>query len=829
VGNREDKYNTIHINDRLSDKLSMIPDYPVVVIDAPAGYGKTTAIREYAQTSTVRFIWINVSNPSRDIFWSDFCDAFLAVNKDAQKLLKTLDYPQSEKTVAEVRSIIKHVAVTEPTCIVIDNCHLITDEFHNLFISSIPYILPDDLHFIFISQTAPPNTLAELIGKKLVLHISKEDFELTAEDIVIFFDKNHIHISEKDSIALREFSDGWISAIYLQMIDYVQNKRLNNYATIDTLVEETIWDRINARERDFLVGLSKLEHFTLREAKYMAPNGYNENQVENFLSKLVFVRFDKSYRSYYIHHIFLNYLHKKFELLPADRQQQIVTKMGRLYQHNGDIFDAYKYFYNAGQWDLIYSSTPTFEAIYPYIKPCNKDFFMELITNCPEDMSISYYYFATVMCLVLFMYNEKSRLVDYLMNIVYSVEGNETVTDREKHNLMGTVYFIRGYTQFNNIEIMHSFYKKALEYSNAPVNTPTSRIPFTFGCPSMFHLYHRCDGDADTEIRQTDVLMSDYYKLAENHGKGAEALFKAEVLYNRGDVNDAEILCHKVLYMADGAEQSCIILGVLLLLTRKCIFDGDYDTYKRNMSNFKNKIKYHNNGMDAEYVNMADMCESYMHMLMNDCDSVTEWLTDYNTIRSRMNYISITYANIIYAMYLCISEKYYNFLGISGQMLEAADVINSAQAKIYIYMYISYANFKLGNRTKAFKIMSEAINLAMPGMFIIPFVENYMNIECILKEWNYDSIYSDFIDKVKSLAKKYMASYKSITRKAGNNDNYGLTARELDVAKLAAQRYSNKQIAEQLFIAESTVKSNLKVIFSKLGISSRNELAKYFQ
>ena len=125
--------------------------------------------------------------------------------------------------------------------------------------------------------------------------------------------------------------------------------------------------------------------------------------------------------------------------------------------------------------------------------------------------------------------------------------------------------------------------------------------------------------------------------------------------------------------------------------------------------------------------------------------------------------------------------------------------------------------------------MSEAVNLAMPGMFIIPFVENYMNIECIFKEWNYDGMYSDFIDKVKLLARKYMASYKSITRKADNNDNYGLTARELDVAKLAAQRYSNKQIAEQLFIAESTVKSNLKVIFSKLGISSRSELAEYFQ
>lgn len=823
------KHNVIHINDRLSDKLSAIPDYPVVVIDAPAGYGKTTAIREYAQTSTGRFIWINVSNSSKDIFWSDFCDAFLAVNKDAQKCLKALDYPKSDKAVAEVRSIIKHVTVAEPTYIVIDNCHLISDEYYNLFISSIPYILPDDLHFIFISQMMPPETLYELIGKKLVLHLTKEDFELTPEDIITFFAKNNLKISKNDAVSLQEFSAGWISAIYLQMIDYVRTKKLNNHATIDTLVEETIWDRISSKERDFLVGLSKLEHFTLREAKYMAPDGYDEKSVENFLSKLAFVRFDKPYRSYYIHHIFLDYLHKKFELLSADRQQEIVTRMGMLYQHNGNIFDAYKYFYDAGQWELIYSSTPTFEAIYPYIKPYNKDFFMELISNCPEDISITYYYFSTVMCLVLFMYNEKARLIDYLMNIVYSVEENTAITDRERQNLMGTVYFIRGYTEFNNIEIMHSFYRKSLEYSSAPVNTPTSKVPFTFGCPSMFHLYHRYDGNTDTEIKQLDLMMNDYYKLAENHGKGAEALFKAEVLYNRGDINDSEILCHKVLYMADGAEQACIILGALLLLTRKCIFDGDYETYMRNMSNFKNKIKYHNDGMDAEYVNIADMCEGFMHMLMNDCEPVAEWLTDYNTIHERMNYISITYANIIYAKYLCISEKYYNFLGISGQMLELAGRIGSAQAQIYIYMYISYANFKLGNKTKAFKIMSKAVRLAMPDMLIMPFVENYINLECIFKEWPYDSVCADFIGRVKTLAKKYVISYKSIVRKINNNDNWGLTARELDVARLAAERYSNKQIAEQLFIAESTVKSNLKVIFSKLGISSRTELSEFFK
>jgi len=45
--------------------------------------------------------------------------------------------------------------------------------------------------------------------------------------------------------------------------------------------------------------------------------------------------------------------------------------------------------------------------------------------------------------------------------------------------------------------------------------------------------------------------------------------------------------------------------------------------------------------------------------------------------------------------------------------------------------------------------------------------------------------------------------------------------------KLASQRFSNKEIAEQLFIAESTVKSNMKVIFNKLQINSRAELKNF--
>jgi DNA-binding NarL/FixJ family response regulator len=53
-----------------------------------------------------------------------------------------------------------------------------------------------------------------------------------------------------------------------------------------------------------------------------------------------------------------------------------------------------------------------------------------------------------------------------------------------------------------------------------------------------------------------------------------------------------------------------------------------------------------------------------------------------------------------------------------------------------------------------------------------------------------------------------------------------LSAREKQVLGLVVMGYSNGAIAEQLFLAESTVKSHLSSAFGKLGVRSRNEAVK---
>jgi len=51
-----------------------------------------------------------------------------------------------------------------------------------------------------------------------------------------------------------------------------------------------------------------------------------------------------------------------------------------------------------------------------------------------------------------------------------------------------------------------------------------------------------------------------------------------------------------------------------------------------------------------------------------------------------------------------------------------------------------------------------------------------------------------------------------------------LTQRERDIARLVAQGLTNKEIAEQLFLSEGTVRNNIVVIMEKLNVTNRTQL-----
>lgn len=273
---------------------------------------------------------------------------------------------------------------------------------------------------------------------------------------------------------------------------------------------------------------------------------------------------------------------------------------------------------------------------------------------------------------------------------------------------------------------------------------------------------------------------------------------------------------------------SFISVGAKLLLTRICLNNGKYDDFKQNYDSLSMK-NMDFNGLDHEYIVLSELAKGFVDITTDNAKRVSKWLTDWETVENNVNIMCMSYADIIYGKWLLLTEQYTRFLGISGELLGVASIFSNEMPKIYLYIYIAIANNMLGNKDKAVRILGTALDIALANSFVMPFVENYTHISEIVTSYGMDMKHRDFVKKIAGVAAKYGAGVRSILKNAKNKDNFGLTARELEVAKLAAGRLSNKEIAGELFIAESTVKSTMKTIFNKLDISKRQDLMNFFK
>jgi DNA-binding NarL/FixJ family response regulator len=81
-----------------------------------------------------------------------------------------------------------------------------------------------------------------------------------------------------------------------------------------------------------------------------------------------------------------------------------------------------------------------------------------------------------------------------------------------------------------------------------------------------------------------------------------------------------------------------------------------------------------------------------------------------------------------------------------------------------------------------------------------------------------------------SMASKLLNEFTSLARQAAEREQFPspvLTARELEVLKLVAKGMSNKEVADQLYISENTVKNHVRNILEKLHLHSRMEAVMY--
>ena len=211
--------NTIYISERLQESLRPISRCAMTTVVAPMGYGKTTAVNWYleerAKAETLKMIRISVYSDNLAIFWKSVQEAFARAGFD---ILRNYPCPTDAAGGGLLVDDLCHALADETPCyLFIDDFHLLTDKRASLFLCMLANRLPANVHLIVASRDRfLPAAEAVRLGAK-VYQIGTEQLRLNHTELAVYAHRCGTELSDAQVERLLYSSEGWFSAIYLNL------------------------------------------------------------------------------------------------------------------------------------------------------------------------------------------------------------------------------------------------------------------------------------------------------------------------------------------------------------------------------------------------------------------------------------------------------------------------------------------------------------------------------------------------------------------------------------------------------------------------------------
>ena len=384
------------------------------------------------------------------------------------------------------------------------------------------------------------------------------------------------------------------------------------------------------------------------------------------------------------------------------------------------------------------------------------------------------------------------------------------LAEREKDALRGEMELLLSFLGYNRIEDMSRRHRRALELLGGPARLISVRSTWTFGSPSVLYMFWRESGCLEDELDQMDRCMPYYYRLTGGHGSGAEVVMRAEACFQRGELDEAEQLCHRALFKADLKKQNSIYQCGLFLLCRIAMQRGDRPLLEDTRQALRNRALQNTEDLCRYTLDLAD---SYISLLLGKRAEVSPWLAEGQISRRRLVIMSQPFAYIIYGRVLLEQKEYHKLLGVSEYLLELSSIFPNLLPQVYARLYMARGLRALERCQEAALQAKQAFWMAVPDRVYMPFVENYPDIRSLLPDTPEANPHRQEIFRL----------YQAGTR-AWDGGTVPFTPRERDILRFLRQDMTNRQIAEKLYLSPNTVRNTISGMLRKRGLASREQL-----
>jgi LuxR family transcriptional regulator, maltose regulon positive regulatory protein len=267
----------------LIERLSEGIDRPLILICAPAGFGKTTLVTTWLEQisngygekeNSILSTWLSLDESDSDlrVFMLYFIAAIRNIFNEACTKTLTLLQSRDNLAQADVYTTFSNDLEVFPGdfILVLDDYQEIHGmEVHNL-LSELLHHWPKPLHLVLISRTSPLIPVARLRARGEICEIRSQDLRFTSEETASYLSQAHLApLSQSALLILDERFEGWIAGLHLAALSLCslgsQDSILSALSGNDASIAEYLIDEVLSRQvpaiQTFLLITSILDRF----------------------------------------------------------------------------------------------------------------------------------------------------------------------------------------------------------------------------------------------------------------------------------------------------------------------------------------------------------------------------------------------------------------------------------------------------------------------------------------------------------------------------------------------------------------------------------------
>jgi LuxR family maltose regulon positive regulatory protein len=392
---------TLLTRQRLLDLLHNLLDYRLTIVAAPAGYGKTSLLVDWAHHIELPICWYALDALDRDFerfiahFVASISKRFPDFGKQSGALIQGaadgLDLDRLVTTI--VNDAYEHIR--EHFALVLDDYHLVGDsEMIDGFLSRFVQEVDENCHLVLSSRTmvALPD-LPLMVARSQVCGLGFEELAFRADEIQTLVLQNyHLTMPAAAAEELAKETEGWITGLLLStqtawqgMADQVRLARVSSVGLYDYLAQQVL-DQQPARVRDFLLHTSLLEEFDAELCEAVLGQGEDwQGLISTVLQNNLFVLpVDDEGTWLRYHHLFRDFLQARLAQDLPGENDRILQRLAAVYAEREEWEKAHQ----ACRWlgDLEATADLTEQAGSPMVKSGRWVALAEWIDDLPAEM-----------------------------------------------------------------------------------------------------------------------------------------------------------------------------------------------------------------------------------------------------------------------------------------------------------------------------------------------------------------------------------------------------------------------------------------------------------